>query len=373
MPVSALEAHYYDGGLKTATFPEKIRLQALPNYDKVIFADTLTLTPQTVIFEVASFQSANQTRYLWIGCYLASTDRQFGDRANYVCVGLWLAELVSLQCKPLLRSLWQAALQLHKNGMTTGLEADMNQLYSAISDSYLYPRADFPPSCGGFMRQASSQTTTKHFRITGRVDEAITALESALINLQLAPSPFAQSSRVRFTINAEDKDLSAQDSLPSQSELLLPLVVGLPKIVENTASELAAVRKDLTEIVSENSKLSGQVTSLTSRLERASAERDALKKALLEQTAELEKLEKLPFTIINKQLKDVDLKLDQIAGSIVATSRHTPKPSYAPSPPRKRSNDDEGLAWAIFAYSLIGLISAILIGFGVYKLLGWLR
>lgn len=374
MSVFALDAHYYDGGLRIATFPQRSSPASTPDVEAVIFADTSTLKAQDVVFEVAIILSASRARYLWIGCYLSSADRQFGDRANYVCIGLWLSELVAIRCKPLLMSLFQAATQIRKTGMTSSLQENLHELSSIIAERYLCSRTEFPSSCQGIVKQDVVQNVAREFHLSSSVDESVAALESALINLQLAPIPFVDGSRVRFRLNPNEKVSSSTDVLPSAAELLLPLVVDLPQIIGNSVKEVGELKKSLNDIASENAKLVRQLEGLSSKLDRASAERDASKKALLEQTEELESLRKLPYTIINKQLKDVDSKLDHLAAITRTPAAYAPPPRYSQQTARKRADDDGiGLAWKIFMYSLIGLTVVIAVGFGVYKALDWIR
>lgn len=366
--LSALEVHYYDGGLRVATFPERRRLSALPAEDSIVFENIKPLTRTEVVFEVAVINSASNVAFLWVGCYLPSIDRQFGDRANYVCVGLWFDGMVALECKDLLFSLYQAATVLNKQGLTKALSEKLTQLSTVISESYLHSRDIFPPICAGLLPFASSQKLVREFQLNDSIENAAGALESALINLQLAPKPFVDVPRVRFRIVMEQGSTSISDALPSQRDLLYPIVTGLPKIVERTATELTEIKKTVSVLVAERSKANREMSELSQINKEIVEERDSQKKKLLEQEEELDRLRKLPYTIINTQLKELSSRIDRALSPNRGNGAYISQPRPLSPAAKNAHPKSDGSASTYVAY-VLGFAVIVLIGVGAAYLI----
>jgi len=366
MTLAALEVHYYDGGLRSETFPERRRLPSLPPKEAVVFEDTRSLSRNDTVLEAAVIDSSEGKRFFWVGCFLPSSDRQFGDRANYVCVGLWVSDLIVIECRGLLMSLHRAAAALQKDGLSKALESNLRDLTSAIAESYLQPRDDFPPSCAGISSLKIDPRSVKEYQIRRSFDDVIQFLASALINLQLAQRSTFDTCRVRFRVNPDLASAVSNDALPSESDLLLPLIVGIPDATAGSAKQLVDAKQRVAELSADNTRLATQVQSLEQSNQRNTVEREALRKQLLDQAEELEKLRKLPYTIINTQLRDLATRVEQISASMRGPVSYNP-PTTRPLPKPNNSHDDSlSLVLSILKWFLYISIAGLLIGVGVY-------
>jgi hypothetical protein len=366
MGLAALEIHYYDGGLRSDTFPERRRPLSLPPIEAVALEDTRALSRNEILFEASVIDSATGERFFWIGCFLPSTDRQFGDRANYVCVGLWVSDLIVIECRELLMSLHRAATALQKSGLSNALESNLHDLTSVIAESYMKPRDDFPPSCTGISSLKIDPRSVKEYQIRTSFDSVVEFLASALINLQLAQRSMFNACRVIFRVNPDLPAAVPVSELPSASDLLVPLIIGIPDATAGSAKQLVDAKQRVAELSADNTRLATQVQSLDQSNQRNTVEREALRKQLLDQAEELEKLRKLPYTIINTQLRDLATRVEQISASMRGPVSYNP-PTTRPLPKPNNSHDDSlSLVLSILKWFLYISVAGLLIGVGVY-------
>jgi len=361
----SLEAHYYDGGLKEENFPNSRPVSGLPASEYVIYADTPNLGKDDLIFELCLIPSDQNENWVWLGCYAASADRQFGDRSNYVGVGIWMRDLVAIDCRSILRSLSQATALLNKEGMTPSLHQKFLKLESVIRNHYLLPRDELPSGLIGMRRSSSSSSEYEEFVIVGSLEAAIADVEAAVLNLQLAPTPFVANTKVRFRVVSAPRQSNPQSLLPALPELFLPLVLSLPKVVEESAKTLIQLKGQYSQLKSDNESMATQLDSLRHAADRIATERDALKLKITEQGGELDRLRALPYTTINSQLSEISRHLEILrVGSppSVAPSRPTGNPS--PRAPTQNKSSEKSLALQLLKYFLImalviGIVGAI--------------
>lgn len=364
----SLEAHYYDGGLKEENFPNSRPVSGLPASEYVIYADTPNLGKDDLIFELCLIPSDQNENWVWLGCYAASADRQFGDRSNYVGVGIWMRDLVAIDCRSILRSLSQATALLNKEGMTPSLHQKFLKLESVIRNHYLLPRDELPSGLIGMRRSSSSSSEYKEFEIVGSLETAIADVEAAVLNLQLAPTPFVANTKVRFRVVSAPRQSNPQSLLPALSELFLPLVLSLPKVVEESAKTLIQLKGQYSQLKSDNESMATQFDSFRHAADRIATERDDLRLKVTEQGGELDRLRALPYTTINSQLSEISRRLEIL--------NVAPRPSEAPIRPTKiprpiepigEPSTDTRLALQLLQYFLIivlviGIVVAITYG-----------
>jgi hypothetical protein len=366
MGLAALEIHYFDGGLQSETFPERRRFPSLPPKEAVVLEDTRSLSRNEILLEASAIDSAAGKRFFWVGCFIPSTDRQFGDRANYVCAGLWMSDLIAIECRELLMSLHQAAVALQKHGLTSALEKNLHELTSIIAESYLKPREEFPPSCAGISSLRVDPRSVKEYSIRHDFGEGVQFLASALINLQLALRPAFDTCRVRFRVNPDISAAIPTEALPSESDLLLPLILGIPDATAGSAKQLVDAKQRVAELSADNTRLATQVQSLEQSNQRNTVEREALRKQLVDQAEELEKLRKLPYTIINTQLRDLATRVEQISASMRGPVSYNPPTTRSLPKPNNSHDDSLSLVLSILKWFLYISVAGLLIGVGVY-------
>lgn len=360
----SLEAHYYDGGLRKENFPNPRPVSGLPASEHVIYSDTQNLGKEDLTFELCLVPSDQNENWVWLGCYAASADRQFGERSNYVGVGIWMRDLVAIDCRSILRSLSQAAILLNKEGMTPSLHQKFLKFESVIRNHYLLPRDELPSGLVG-MRRSSRSSEYKEFEIVGSLETAIADVEAAVLNLQLAPTPFVANTKVRFRVISAPRQSNPQSLLPALPELFLPLVLSLPKVVEESAKTLIQLKEQYSQLKSDNESMATQLDSFRHAADRIATERDALKLKVTEQGGELDRLRALPYTTINSQLSEISRRLE----ILTVGSRPSAAPSYPPINPSPRAPivknaSEKSLALQLLKYSLImtlviGIVGAI--------------
>lgn len=100
-----LEAHYYDGGLRTIPLGiEGVRPHWAPGIDFVGFRNEFDLRHNDIVVEISRFRFENAD-VDWIGVFKNAPDKVYGDRKNHAGVGLWLKDCVALYPKAILATL----------------------------------------------------------------------------------------------------------------------------------------------------------------------------------------------------------------------------------------------------------------------------
>ena len=361
----SLEAHYYDGGLKKDNFPNSRPVSGLPAPEHVIYADPQNLGKEDLTFELCLIPSDQNENWVWLGCYAASADRQFGDRSNYVGVGIWMRDLVAIDCRSILRSLSQATVLLNTEGMTTSLHQKFLKFESVIRNHYLLPRDELPSGLVGMRRSSGSSSEYKEFEIVGSLETAIADVEAAVLNLQLAPTPFVANTKVRFRVVSAPRQSNPQSLLPALSELFLPLVLSLPKVVEESAKTLIQLKGQYSQLKSDNESMATQFDSFRHAADRIATERDDLRLKVTEQGGELDRLRALPYTTINSQLSEISRRLEILSvGSRPSAAPSHPARDPHPRAPIVKNSSEKSLALQLLKYFLImalviGIVGAI--------------
>jgi TonB family protein len=303
MAFFALEAHYYDGGLRIEVFPESNASSLKPDSEKVIIDNPHELKNSDIYYELSVFKDDVKTNFMWLACILKSTDRQFGDRSNYVSVGIWISDYVVTECLSLLRSLYEAASQLKKDGMTTALRSNLQQFAAIISSKYISPRSGFPTSYSGILGIPSLIVQPKIFELNSTIGNPLEHIESAILNFQLAPTCIFQNSKVIFRISSDNENVGKNEFL-SQTKFLVPIITDIPRVMTETVSNLNNLQADYRKVQSDRDKLAIQIEHLKQEVLKISEE----KTALLDSVAQLQKL---PYTIINGQLKEIAQQIEK--------------------------------------------------------------
>jgi hypothetical protein len=304
MAFFALEAHYYDGGLRIEVFPESNASSLKPDSEKVIIDNPHELKNSEIYYELSVFKGEAKTNFMWLACILKSADRQFGDRSNYVSVGIWISDYVVTECLSLLRSLCEAASQLKKDGMTTALRSNLQQFAEIISSRYTAPRASYPPSYSGILGIESLIVQPKTFELNSTFGDSLEYIESAVLNFQLAPKCNFQNSRLLFRISS-DNEAVRKNELLSPNKFLVSMITDIPRVMTQTVSNLNSLKSDYLNVRSERDKLAIQIEHLKQEILKIKEDNTAL----LDSVAQLKKL---PYTIINGQLKEIAQQIEKL-------------------------------------------------------------
>jgi TonB family protein len=303
MAFFALEAHYYDGGLRIETFPESNTSSIKPNSEKVIIDSPNDLKNSEVYYELSFFKDGTNPDFLWLSCFLKSTDRQFGDRSNYVSVGIWLSNHVVTECKSLLRSLHEAASQLKKDGMTTALRSNLQQFSAIVTSRYTMQRDKFPPIYSGVSAATNLVPHLKIFNLDSSSGNTLEHIESVIMNFQLSTKTNFQNSRLVFRIASDSGSVEKSELLPP-NKYLMQMITDIPRVMAETVSSLSSLNADYLKVRSEKDKLLTQIELLKREVLKITEE----KAALLDSVAQLQKL---PYTIINVQLKEIAQQIEK--------------------------------------------------------------
>lgn len=326
-----LETHHYDGGVKVNTFPAQQSVQVpLPSSVAILNAES-PLGPKEVACKVHFSWLTSEILLVWVGLYIRSIDRQFGDRENYVSVGLWLPNLVLLGSAEFLQLMLDGAQRLHNEGMTESLREAFERL-AKIAESFVHPRSSLPSICQGTARQGGSLSERVQFKVGPSISELAPILDCGLMNLQLAPDPFVTVEEAVFFAGEGVEKRGGLELLPSREELLLPLVVALPGMAEETAKELTSTRRDLADAVKRRDECNKEVTKTASQLAELKAAHEALRRIELEQREEIKRLRELPYVIIDVSLRNIAQRLDRLE-----IRGDGPQPKQPASPPRRPS------------------------------------
>jgi hypothetical protein len=331
-----IETHHYDGGLKVGLFGKAARPAWAPPSEAIIVSTELELGPEEFAVEFSRFASDESSCVTWIGCYMKSEDRQYGDRSNYVAAGLWLRDAVVFESGELISALRDGLRALHQQGLTQELAARFEQFTKGLV-SQIVPRRQFPAGASGIEAATSFVGPRKLFIADAKASDLNDAIESAVLNLSLSRAPFSPASRVVVWVRGTQGLPGIEPMLPSPRELLVPFAVDLPNVIESSAQKYSALVDNFSSASAQASKLQNALADKQKALETADANFRALKDENFQLQSRTKKLEGLPYTGISSQLEGIRAEITLLRRSVESI-----RPSVAQTQPRPESRMPTG-------------------------------
>lgn len=136
-----LEAHYYDGGLRTSHLSVGTRPEWCPPPEVL---ETDSLERETDIAICCSRILRGDRDLTWVGVYVSAPDRQHGNRGTHVGVGLWLLDGVVIYQRLLIDFLYKLAALLRGGSSVETLIGQVDTEAIGVSiTQYLASTSDY--------------------------------------------------------------------------------------------------------------------------------------------------------------------------------------------------------------------------------------
>lgn len=142
-----LEAHFYSGGLRHATFPKDRRAEWAPPSDSVGFRDDVEMATEDRVVEVRRFDTPSG-RLSWIAVYFRSIDAKHGDRRNHAGIGAWFLNSIPYEISELLKGLELLAKSISEDQDVARVRNDALRFQSEFLPKYALDLHDVEPASG---------------------------------------------------------------------------------------------------------------------------------------------------------------------------------------------------------------------------------
>jgi hypothetical protein len=236
-PRILLEAHYYDGGLRTRHLSRESRPAWCPSADKAML-ETDSLESESDVVLCVDRVVHGEKRVAWVGVFLPAPDRQFGSRGNHLGVGLWLEEGLVLYYSVVIDALLKLADRFKSSHAIESLIDDVakhevvKQLSECVSVASEYEAlVSMPADVNGRVWRGC---LLGDLRSDGLVQKASAVLQW----LELVQEPTV-SRRILLVSRSLPVKRPVTDVVPDTSETVAELLQKMPAVVSRLREERA--------------------------------------------------------------------------------------------------------------------------------------
>jgi hypothetical protein len=326
-----LEAHHYDGGLRTVPLGRGgARPDWAPHAERVGFRDEFVLTDRDQAIEF--YRVRHQGRKLtWLAVYRRSVDRSYGDRRNHAGVGVWLIDQMVVEPRKLLKGLSVMAEAVSQNG-PLDLESDAAHFLSGFLPKYLLAMDSVPAALQGWEFNSPEQAQTQTFVApVGTPDQPFEHVAGQIAAMSWLPGPAPQFSRAVILLREGSGDMPAGGRFtpePVDRDPLPAILRQIPLAMESDHRESGRLREQLDEAAARHENLSRRLDAGKTAFDSLSAQSEALQAEKAELQRQIESSD--PLKMLNRICTDLDVIRRQTAGldhqlpAIERVLRHRP-------------------------------------------------
>lgn len=339
----AIDAHYYDGGLKVARLaggtvqPPWVPADAT---DQVGLHEAFSLQPGDRAVEISRLRSGPHA-VTWIAVYRRSQDASYGDRDNYAGVGVWLLNQVVHGPVFLLDGLDTLSRTLLDGGLDAAQAVAGQFLARDNLPGRLAPLMSMPSGLGGWTFSQDLLPVKELYEVTVAEGERVAwqPVAEHILRMTLLPAPTAAHARslilVRPTSNAGVGPLPGLKPLPVG--LATELAKALPAALAEQQLSMATLLRDHEDVTRQLDRLRHELATA-----QAAQTNQALHITDLERQLDASdtdgRFKAMGGTLarIDEQVRGNGLALDQIADvirRIELKSSRTAGPSTNPAGP----------------------------------------
>lgn len=306
-PDAFLEAHFYDGGLRTKPLGlNGARPSWAPEAERVGFRDEFVLAEQDLAVEL--YRLLHQGRKLsWLAVYRASVDRSYGDRRNHAGVGVWLADQIIVDPHRLLKALGVLSDAVVQGGPDQ-LEADSAKFLSSFLPKQVADLSSVPEGLQGWAfsspEAAQTQTYVAPPGEAGPFEWAATQVAA----LSWLPGPGAQHSRAVILVRATPDGAPVEGRFnpePAERDPLPAILRQIPLAVAADRQDGDQVRGQLQNAIAAQDDLTRRLDAGRAAFETLSAQAEALEAQKNELQRQIDMSDQLK--LINRVCSDLDL------------------------------------------------------------------
>lgn len=257
----AIDAHYYDGGLKVARLaggtvqPPWVPADAT---DQVGLHEAFSLQPGDRAVEISRLRSGPHA-VTWIAVYRRSQDASYGDRDNYAGVGVWLLNQVVHGPVFLLDGLDTLSRTLLDGGLDAAQAVAGQFLARDNLPGRLAPLMSMPSGLGGWTFSQDLLPVKELYEVTVAEGERVAwqPVAEHILRMTLLPAPTAAHARslilVRPTSNAGVGPLPGLKPLPVG--LATELAKALPAALAEQQLSMATLLRDHEDVTRQLDRL----------------------------------------------------------------------------------------------------------------------
>ena len=309
-----LEAHFYDGGLRTVPLGlGGARPDWAPDAERVGFRDEFVLGDTDQIVEFYRMLHHGR-RLTWLAVYRRSIDRSYGDRRNHAGIGVWLIDQMIVDPHKLLKALGVMADAVGASGPAS-LEGDAANFLSTFLPKHLLDTHAVPASLHGWNHSSPEEAQTQAYVARADVpDQPFEQAASQIAALSWLPGPDPRTSRAVILIQAVPGDTQPGGRYtpePIERDPLPAILRQIPIALAEMTGEGAQLQERLRLAVANHEDLSrrldaGQTAhaALTAQAAQLQAERDELHRQI--DTSD-------PLKMLNRICTDLDVVRRQTA------------------------------------------------------------
>lgn len=266
-PRLMLEAHYYDGGLKTRHLSREPRPTWCPPADKAMLETDSLESESDAVLCVDRVMHGGK-RVSWIGVFLPAPDRQFGARGNHLGVGLWLEEGLLLYYGVVLDALLTLANRLQAGHAIESLIDDVakhgvvRQLAECVSVASEYEGlVSMPADVIGGVWRGCLLGDLRSDAILGKASEVLQWLEV------IHEPPVSR--RMLWVSKSLPTKRPATDLVPDTREATAELLQKMPAVVSRLRDERAEWQAQAKEATKRIESLETERVGLLKQAEEA--------------------------------------------------------------------------------------------------------
>lgn len=268
LPTNTLiEIHYFSGGLKTILFGTPKRPEWLPEHDLVGLHNDVYPINNEFIIELSRHKRKD---YLitWIGVHTKGKDAIYGDRSNYLGIGLWLINTLPIEVAAIINALIKICQLLVMQGPTNDkIKLQCEKFLDEYLPSWIINISSRVNR--GVAFETTQQPVTAYVQSTNDdIEVSIKQIaHSVLLNCIYAEEYARGASRILYLPLNTASNAKEIKQLSSNTTTVRSLVEYFTNSVENIAlhnQKLAEKNRSLDELNSDNAV---QIENLTKELE----------------------------------------------------------------------------------------------------------
>lgn len=292
-----VELHYFSGGLKTSIFGADARPNWLPAFDQVGLHNDVYLNENEFVIELSRHQRDGKF-ITWVGVYTSGKDAVYGDRSNYIGLGVWLVNLIPINSYLIVDALYKICKALTQNGPNQHLNEHCKQLVENKSylQNWVSGTSILPSLDEGLVFDSSQHPETTYINCSNAIDDILIRkiADSILLNCIKADDAIKSKSRILYLLLDQSTTSEKSKQASSLSVNLYPVKLILDYFniyFQESRSTISSFndrylesKKVIDHLVEKNHELEGGVE----RLQLQNKEIDEQKQNLINNYKELE-------------------------------------------------------------------------------------
>ena len=369
------ELHHFAGGLKIEPHTkDKMRPEWAPPKELAAFNREFDLGEGAVVIEF--LRSAHQGLLCdWLGIYRPAVDAVYGDRQNFIGIGIWLTGGQFFDFEYAIDALTKL-LHAAKDGVSAQIVADVDTLLAPKQlEAFAVPQSAPSELYGMPYATGSVPKTDSHF-VGIPLLEAMSEISAHLVSLLVLPRSELSASRVLILASDGEvpRGLRSAVKLPARRRTAKALIEGVPSVSIAVESKLQAVREklDATEVAMRQAK--DRLIHFGDELAKTKTTNDTLQNELAKAREQIMALEneepaergfRQTFSALKAQeteLRQLRAKLNEVVDLVKTRlgpkTGHSPENRAVPGPPstgHRPQARKRGIPWFDVAVAVVGI------------------